>query len=145
MLNNYWLPVVNAYIGIRAGRQVQALKFLETAAPYDLAFPRPQFSGGGLLYPVYVRGQAYLALRQGKEAAAEFQKFPTIVASRKTRRSLRWRTSALPAPTPCKPTPPKSRRLSGFSHTLEGRRSRYSHPEKSQSGVRKITVNGSQL
>jgi serine/threonine protein kinase/Flp pilus assembly protein TadD len=76
MLNNYWLPVVNAYIAIRAGRPVQALKFLETAAPYDLAFPQPQFSEGGLLYPVYVRGQAYLALRQGKEAAVEFQKFP---------------------------------------------------------------------
>jgi serine/threonine protein kinase/Flp pilus assembly protein TadD len=76
MLNNYWLPVINAYIAIRAGRPAQALKFLETAALYDLAFPQPQFSEGGLLYPVYVRGQAYLALRQGKEAAAEFQKFP---------------------------------------------------------------------
>src|SRR5258705_3150646 len=29
----------------------------------------------GNLYPVYVRGQAYLEVRQGKEAAAEFQKF----------------------------------------------------------------------
>jgi ATP/maltotriose-dependent transcriptional regulator MalT len=76
MLNNYWLPVIRAYIEIRNGRPAQALKFLETAAPYDLAFPQPQFSEGGLLYPVYVRGQAYLALRQGKEAAAEFQKFP---------------------------------------------------------------------
>lgn len=27
------------------------------------------------LLPAYVRGQAYLALRQGSEAAAEFQKF----------------------------------------------------------------------
>jgi hypothetical protein len=26
------------------------------------------------LYPVYLRGQAYLLARQGKEAAAEFQK-----------------------------------------------------------------------
>jgi tetratricopeptide (TPR) repeat protein len=30
---------------------------------------------GASLYPAYVRGQAYLALRQGKEAAAEFQKY----------------------------------------------------------------------
>ena len=75
MLNHYWLPVVRGYIELRSGRPAQALKFLETAAPYDLAFPQPQFSQGGLLYPVYVRGQAYLALRQGKEAAAEFQKF----------------------------------------------------------------------
>jgi hypothetical protein len=28
------------------------------------------------MYPVFVRGQAYLELHQGKEAAAEFQKFP---------------------------------------------------------------------
>jgi len=27
----------------------------------------------GMLYPVYIRGQAYLLTRQGKEAAAEFQ------------------------------------------------------------------------
>ena len=26
------------------------------------------------LYPTYIRGNAYLALKQGKEAAAEFQK-----------------------------------------------------------------------
>jgi len=29
----------------------------------------------GSLYPVYVRGQAYLLLHQGKEAITEFQKF----------------------------------------------------------------------
>ena len=45
------------------------------SAPYDLAFPLPQYSEGATLYPSYVRGQAYLALRQSKEAAAEFQKF----------------------------------------------------------------------
>ena len=28
----------------------------------------------GALYPVYVRGEAYLAAHQGAEAAAEFQK-----------------------------------------------------------------------
>jgi serine/threonine protein kinase/Flp pilus assembly protein TadD len=74
-LNHYWLPVVRAYTELRGGHPAQAVKFLEEAAPYDLAYPEPQFSEGGLLYPVYVRGQAYLALHQGKEAVAEFQKF----------------------------------------------------------------------
>jgi len=74
-LNLYWLPVVRAYLEIRSGRPAQALKLLEDAQLFDLAFPEPQFSEGGLLYPPYVRGQAYLALHQGKEAAAEFQKF----------------------------------------------------------------------
>jgi len=75
LLNRYWEPVIRAYIEIRSGQPARAIKLLETAAPYDLAFPQPQFSEGGLLYPVHVRGQAYLALRQGKEAAAEFQEF----------------------------------------------------------------------
>jgi serine/threonine protein kinase len=75
MLNHYWLPVVRAYLEIRGGYPAQALKLLEDAVPYDLAFPLPQFSEGGLLYPPYVRGQAYLALHQGKEASIEFQKF----------------------------------------------------------------------
>ena len=43
--------------------------------PYELAYPRPQFEGGSLIYPAYLRGQAYLLLHQGREAAAEFQKF----------------------------------------------------------------------
>jgi tetratricopeptide (TPR) repeat protein len=76
MLNGYWLPVVRAYIEVRKGQPSQALKYLEAAAPYDFAFPPPQFSEGGLLYPVYVRGLAYFALQRGEEAAAEFQKFP---------------------------------------------------------------------
>ncbi len=74
MLNYYWLPVVRANLEIRGGHPAQALKLLEDTLPYDLAFPQPQFSEGGLLYPPYARGQAYLALRQGQQAAAEFQK-----------------------------------------------------------------------
>jgi len=45
---------------------------------YELAGTGISFVGAGgffgSLYPVYVRGAAYLALRQGAEAAAEFQK-----------------------------------------------------------------------
>jgi ATP/maltotriose-dependent transcriptional regulator MalT len=84
MLNRYWLPVIRGYLELRSGHPAQAIKVLEEAAPYDLAFPLPQFSESGLLYPPYVRGQAYLALRQSKEAAAEFQKLiehRTIVAN----------------------------------------------------------------
>jgi serine/threonine protein kinase/Tfp pilus assembly protein PilF len=83
-LNHYWLPVVRAYVELRGAHPERAVKSLEDAAPYDLAFPLPQFSAGGTLYPVYVRGQAYLALKKGKEAASEFQKFidhRTIVAN----------------------------------------------------------------
>jgi len=84
MLNHYWLPVIRGYLELRGGRPAEALKTLEDSLPYDLAFPQPQFSEGGLLYPPYVRGQAYLALHQGRDAANEFQKFishRTIVAN----------------------------------------------------------------
>jgi hypothetical protein len=33
------------------------------------------------MYPVYVRGQAYLALHQGGQAAAEFQRLWIIAES----------------------------------------------------------------
>ncbi len=75
VLNHYWLPTTRAYIEIYRGNPARALMFLETAAPYDLAFPQPQFEESGLLYPAYARGQAYLLLHRGKEAANEFQKF----------------------------------------------------------------------
>lgn len=74
VINRYWLPTIRAYIAIAQRHPALAVKILEAATPYDLAFPQPQFEEGGLLYPAYVRGQAYLLLRRGKEAAGEFQK-----------------------------------------------------------------------
>jgi eukaryotic-like serine/threonine-protein kinase len=73
-VNHYWLPVVYAYIELRGSHPERAVELLEEATPYDLAFPLPQFSAGGTLYPPYARGQAYLALHQAKAAQAEFQK-----------------------------------------------------------------------
>jgi DNA-binding winged helix-turn-helix (wHTH) protein/tetratricopeptide (TPR) repeat protein len=74
-LNSYWLPSVRAAILLLRNNPAAALKILEPAATYELGYPRPQLEGGSLLYPAYLRGQAYLLLHQGKEAALEFQKF----------------------------------------------------------------------
>jgi tetratricopeptide (TPR) repeat protein len=53
----------------------KAIELLQIAAPYELGTPRSSFHAiYGVLYPIYVRGEAYLALHQGAEAAAEFQK-----------------------------------------------------------------------
>jgi eukaryotic-like serine/threonine-protein kinase len=49
---------------------LRAIEVLQGAAPYELGLS----SAIGDLYPVYVRGQAYLAMHQGSEAAGEFQK-----------------------------------------------------------------------
>jgi serine/threonine protein kinase/tetratricopeptide (TPR) repeat protein len=74
-ISRYWLPTINASIDIKRGKPTKALKDLETTTQYELGSPLPQFEVGGSLYPAYVRGEVYLSLHKGKEAAAEFQKF----------------------------------------------------------------------
>jgi len=72
ILKLYWLPSINAAIELKGGNSSQATVDLEAAAPYDLASPPPLQTG--TLYPVYLRGQAYLLGHNGSAAAAEFQK-----------------------------------------------------------------------
>jgi tetratricopeptide (TPR) repeat protein len=50
----------------------KAAEYLDSAAAYELGTSTPFQLG--TLYPVYVRGEAYLALHQGKQAAGEYQK-----------------------------------------------------------------------
>jgi serine/threonine protein kinase/tetratricopeptide (TPR) repeat protein len=75
VINRYWLPTIYASIEIQRGNPARAVELLQTTAPYELGSPLPQFEVGGSLYPVYVRGQAYLLLHQGTEAVGEFHKF----------------------------------------------------------------------
>jgi hypothetical protein len=53
----------------------KAIQMLEGATPNELGNPVPSLAFGGTLYPVYLRGQVYLLLRQGSAAGAEFQKY----------------------------------------------------------------------
>jgi tetratricopeptide (TPR) repeat protein len=69
-----YVPVLRALAALHHGKTSQAIEFLQPATPYDLAVPGSWFGFFGNLYPVYVRGQAYLAAQQGAQAAAEFQK-----------------------------------------------------------------------
>jgi eukaryotic-like serine/threonine-protein kinase len=68
----YWAPTIRAAIAIRQGNARAALELLQTVAPYELGSPPPM--GLGTMYPVYLRGQAYLLARKGDAAAKEFQK-----------------------------------------------------------------------
>jgi Flp pilus assembly protein TadD len=61
-----YLPMIHAAAALQNGSATKALEALVPAAPYEL--------GGGGFYPVYLRGEAYLAAHQGSAAAAEFQK-----------------------------------------------------------------------
>src|ERR1039457_6721936 len=70
-----YLPALRARLALNHTEPSKAIELLQIAVPYDLGAPRSSFHGFfGTLYPVYVRGEAYLAAHQGAEAATEFQK-----------------------------------------------------------------------
>jgi DNA-binding winged helix-turn-helix (wHTH) protein len=65
-----YLPTLRAMLALNHREHSRARDLLQTAVPYELGV-RANF---GSLYPVYVRGEAYLADNKGAEAAVEFQK-----------------------------------------------------------------------
>ncbi|MGA2923566.1 MAG: protein kinase [Candidatus Sulfotelmatobacter sp.] len=70
-----YLPSVRAFLALNHGDPAKAIELLQVAVPYELGQPRSTQTGFfGALYPIYARGQAYLAASQGAEAAKEFQK-----------------------------------------------------------------------
>jgi Tfp pilus assembly protein PilF len=70
-----YLPAIHALLALNRGQPQKAIEILQMAIPFDLALPITAFDAFfGSLFPAYVRGEAYLALRQGSEAAAEFQR-----------------------------------------------------------------------
>jgi len=73
IVHRYWLPAIRASLALNRHEPAKAIELLQPEATYELGLISPSYMGS--LYPVYVRGQAYLVLHQGDEAAAEFQKF----------------------------------------------------------------------
>jgi len=69
-----YLPTLRAKLALSHSNPQQALGTLQVAVPYELGLPAYSFYNWPNLYPVYVRGEAYLAAHRGTEAAAEFQK-----------------------------------------------------------------------
>jgi ATP/maltotriose-dependent transcriptional regulator MalT len=71
-----YLPTIRAELTLNRNDGAKAVETLDAAAPYEMGL-----AGGTTfstnMYPVYVRGEAYLAAHQGSQAAAEFQ---TILA-----------------------------------------------------------------
>jgi hypothetical protein len=69
-----YLPSVRGKLALNKGDASGAIEGLGAAAPYELGATKATDLGWTAMFPVYVRGEAYLAARQGSEAAAEFQK-----------------------------------------------------------------------
>ena len=69
-----YLPTLRAKLAVSQGNASEAPETLRAALPYELGRTTYSTFDWTALYPVYARGEAYLAAHQGKEAAAEFQK-----------------------------------------------------------------------
>jgi hypothetical protein len=70
-----YLPTLRALFSLSTDDAPAAIQSLQIASRYDLALGGVGFIGRfGGLYPIYVRGLAYLAARQPAAAAAEFQR-----------------------------------------------------------------------
>jgi eukaryotic-like serine/threonine-protein kinase len=67
-----YLPMIRAAIALRSSEPGKAVEALAPSAPYELGHTNGAVTFA--LYPVYLRGEAYLAAKQGAAAAAEFQK-----------------------------------------------------------------------
>jgi hypothetical protein len=72
-MQSLWLPAIQAQMALDKKNAPVALNALQAASAIELGniLFVPNIS---CLYPTYVRGEAYLAAGQGKNAAAEFQK-----------------------------------------------------------------------
>jgi tetratricopeptide (TPR) repeat protein len=67
-----YLPMTRSALALNSGNAQAAVDALAAAAPYELGHTNEDFTFA--VYPVYFRGQAYLAAKNGDAAAAEFQK-----------------------------------------------------------------------
>jgi eukaryotic-like serine/threonine-protein kinase len=66
------LPAIRAGAALRRGEAEHAIDALAVSLPYETGQTSQDVAFA--LYPIYLRGEAYLANKQGPAAAAEFQK-----------------------------------------------------------------------
>jgi eukaryotic-like serine/threonine-protein kinase len=72
-MQSIWLPAIQAQLALDRKNPAAALDAVPDNSPIELGLI--QFVNNiSCLYPVYVRGEAYLAAGQGRASAAEFQK-----------------------------------------------------------------------
>ncbi len=68
LVQRYWLPTIQATVSLQRKNPDRAIELLKAMNTMELG-------ADGSLSPVYVLGEAYLMLHDGKAAAVEFQKF----------------------------------------------------------------------
>ncbi len=70
-MQTYWLPSLRAVLLLHDKKPREGLEILRRATPYERGINDLQWMS---LYPIYVRGRAYLEADEAKEAIAEFRK-----------------------------------------------------------------------
>jgi eukaryotic-like serine/threonine-protein kinase len=74
LVQSNFLPVLRAKVALIRGNGSEAIEILRVATAHELGVTTASTLGWTGMHPVFVRGEAYLAARQGGEAASEFQK-----------------------------------------------------------------------
>ena len=69
-MKRYWFPSIQAAIELDHNNPAQAIEVLEVAKPYELGGDPITLD---TLYPVYLRGEAYLKERNPRAAIMEFE------------------------------------------------------------------------
>ncbi|MGH9701527.1 MAG: tetratricopeptide repeat protein, partial [Candidatus Acidiferrales bacterium] len=69
VVQDFYLPMVQSALTLNRGDPAEAAEALQKTEPYEAAN-----TADLPMMPAYLRGQAYLASRQGAAAAAEFQR-----------------------------------------------------------------------
>ena len=71
MIQFYWIPTIRASIELAKKNPSGAIELLRSTEPYEFGVPQNTIA---TLYPIYLRGLAYLGTNQPTLAATEFQK-----------------------------------------------------------------------
>ncbi len=80
-MQSLWLPGIQAQLALNRKKPSGAVNQLQRALP-PIEYGQIEFVFQiSCLYPTYIRGQAYLAAGQGKEAAMNSRRFSTTAAS----------------------------------------------------------------
>jgi tetratricopeptide (TPR) repeat protein len=75
LVQRYWLPTIRASVALNRKDPDRAIDLLKAASNIELGAMIAGNESTAALCPAYLRGEAYLMLRDGNRAATEFQKF----------------------------------------------------------------------
>jgi hypothetical protein len=76
-----YLPTLRARLALNDGEASRAIELLQITVPYELGSPRSWHGNFGALYPVYVRGEGYLAAHQGASPPRTSRRFSITAGS----------------------------------------------------------------